>query len=169
MKDFYFQAEKKMPSYKNVSKLLKQSRKADTKNLSIEKETLKGLIKQRRNKSFLIEQLQFVKDKKKVIEEILSLKDAKKRANKMTGQKLKGIKKKVLIKLIKKRTELMQKGNSSHGFSWKVVIPSIYPNLSDEEKRHLSKDCPIRLTDNQIHSIAQTIRYHQERGNLPLK
>lgn len=102
------------------------------------------------------------------------LEKLKKRYFQMTGQKLSEEKKKVLIKIINKRNEIKKNEFSSHKFSWKRIIANhIYPHLSDEEKRHLLNlkfetiNLPIRLTEHQIKSIAQTIRHHQVNKNIP--
>lgn len=93
-----------------------------------------------------------------------------KRFSEMTGKKLVQNKKEILIKIINKRNELKKVESSSHRFSWKVAISSIYNKLDTYDKKALlqiNTDPPQTLNSAQIKSIAQTIAYHQKQGNLP--
>ncbi len=94
------------------------------------------------------------------------------RAAEMTGKKLTDKKKKVLQKIIDKRNELRKTDNSSQRSSWKVAIKNTYKELSEQEKRELlnldpSQNIPIRLVDNQIKNISESIRRIQKNRNLP--
>ena len=96
------------------------------------------------------------------------------RYEKMTGRKLSEEKKKVLLKIIIKRNELKKNEYTIRKFSLKYVIATVYGKLSVQEKRillfhseDLEVDVPIKLNDKSIKTISETIRYHQNKGNLP--
>ncbi|NWF87921.1 MAG: hypothetical protein HXY50_00500 [Ignavibacteriaceae bacterium] len=158
--------------YRNTGRFEAFSKQFSSKEKYAESIAINAVNKSFNKYSKFMNAIEKLENKSK--EQLKDLTSAKKRADEMTGKKLKEEKKKVLLKIIKKRTELMKTKSSSHQFSWNCAIEQVYNYLSDEEKRHLlnsdsSENFPIKLNDKRIHRIDQTIRYHQKEDNLPLK